>query len=121
MFNELLRLAVRRIDAQHGFVGFFGFGIPLLTGTLSPELQVDSRCLILHVFLHAQFGHALLGIEIRGVLTYDFLVDIEGFFGLAFLQIVFAQRQVILDCAAQQPSLSVQIAEKPVHVVPGGV
>ena len=93
MFDELLRLAVRGIDAQHRFVGFLGFGIPLLPRALTPELQIDPRGLILHVFLHAEFGNALLRVEIGRILADDLLVDIEGFFGFAFLQVVFPEGQ----------------------------
>src|SRR4030095_3350720 len=73
------------------------------------------------LFLQAGFCHALLRIEIGGVLTDNLLIDVEGFFGLAFLEVVFPEGQIILDGAAQQAPLGVQIAQEPVHVVAGRI
>ena len=85
------------------------------------KLQIDTRGLVLHVFLQTEFCHALLRIEIGGVLADNLLVDVEGFFGLAFLEVVFPEGQIILDGAAQQAPLGVQIAQEPVHVVAGRI
>ncbi len=121
MLDELFGFAVGRIDAQDRLVRLLGLGIALLSRPFSPQLKVDFGGFVLHVFLQAEFRHTLLGVEVGGVLADDFLVDIERFFGFALLQVILAERQIILDGAAQQPPLRVQIAEMPVHLIAGGV
>src|SRR6187455_1949115 len=85
VFDVVLRLAVRGIDAQYRFIGFLGLGVPLLPRPLAPKLQIDSRGLVLHVFLQTEFCHALLRIEIGGVLADNLFVVLKVSFGFAFL------------------------------------
>ncbi len=75
----------------------------------------------MHVFLQTEFRHPLLRVEIGRILTDDLPIDVEGFFGLAFFEVVFAKGQIVLDGAAQQAPLGIQIPEKSVHIVPGGI
>ena len=121
MVDELGGLAVGRIDAQDSLIRVLRLRIPLLCRPFAPQLQVDFRGFVLHVFLQAQFRHPLLRIQVRGILCDDPPIDVQRVFAFTFFEIVLPEGEIILHGTAQQTSFGIEIAEMPIDVVPGRI
>ena len=89
--------------------------------SLTAQLEIDLGGFILEVFLETEFGHTLLRIQIGGILEHDFLIDFECFLALLLLKIMLSQGQIVLDRAAEQSALGIQIAKMTIDFIAGRI
>ena len=67
--------------------------------------------------MQTQFRHVLLGIQIRGILFDDLLIDLQRSFAFSRFEVVFPEGEIILDRATQQTAFSIEIPQVPEHIV----
>ena len=68
--------------------------------------------------MQAQFRHALLGIQIRGILADDLLIDIQRGFAISRFEVVFPEGEIIFDRANQQTAFSIEISQMLEYILP---